>query len=297
MPEVWIKLGHAGTKRTLVGTVYREHTPWNTGDGSQKGQEVRLKRWLEARSEIWSGQEEAYLLGYINLDWLKREEAGYRSLKMMRNFCDELEGAGWVQLIEKPTHFSNSEKQGVSESLIDHLWTNLPAKVRKCGQEDTGASDHELVWANRMTRQLVEKVKMTEKHSLKNFRLEELLEKCREESWEFDRGGERTKEVLDNRVKILSEKIRNILESVAPMRKKRLENRGKPKWLSEQLEHKMRNRAKLRKKAKATKHMEDEMTARRVRNEVSREVKMAKREHFKKIFKTLKGTPQTAGRL
>ena len=63
MPEVWIKLGHAGTKRTLIGTVYREHTPWKTGDGSQKNQEVRWRKWLEARGEIWAGQQEAYLLG------------------------------------------------------------------------------------------------------------------------------------------------------------------------------------------------------------------------------------------
>ena len=26
IPEVLIKLGHAGTKHTFVGTVYREHT-------------------------------------------------------------------------------------------------------------------------------------------------------------------------------------------------------------------------------------------------------------------------------
>ena len=44
MPEVWIKLGNANTKRTLVGTVNREHTPWGTRDGSQKGQETWLKR-------------------------------------------------------------------------------------------------------------------------------------------------------------------------------------------------------------------------------------------------------------
>ena len=287
MPEVWIKLGHAGKKRTIVGTVYREHTPWNSGDGSQRGQEVRLKKWLEAREEIWSGQEEAYVLGDINLDWLKREEAGYGSIKMMRSLCNELQGAGWVQLIKKPTHFSNSEGRGVSESLIVHIWKNLPAKVETTGQEDTGVSDHELVWADRMTRKLVEKVKIAEKRSLKNFKLEELLERCRQESWEYTGGGNRTKEMLDSRVKILSEKIRNILESVAPMRKKRLENRGKPKWLPGQLEQKMKSRAKLRKKAKTTKNLEDEITARRVRNEATREVKSAKREHLKKNLENL----------
>ena len=294
MPEVWIKLGHAKTKRTLIGTVYREHTPWNTRDGSQKGQEVRLKRWLEARGEIWAGQQEAYVLGDINLDWLKRDEAGYRSMKMMRNLCDELQGAGWVQLIKKPTHFSNSEGRGASESLIDHVWTNLPAKVGAIGQEDTGTSDHELVWVDRMARQLVEKVKMTEKRSLKNFRLEDLVERCRQESWEYKGGGNRTPAMLDSRVSILTEKIRHILESVAPMRKKKLEQRGKPKWLTQQLELKMRSRAKLRKKAKSTKKMEDEMTARRVRNEVTREVKNAKREHLRKNLENLdKNSPDS----
>ena len=113
------------------------------------------------------------------------------------------------------------------------------------------------------------------------------MARCREESWEYNQGGNRTPEMLESRVRILSEKIRHVLESVAPMQKKKLEHQGKPKWLTLQLEQKMRTRAKLRKKAKATKQMEDEMTARRVRNEVTREVKMAKREHLRKNLENL----------
>ena len=111
MPEVWVKLGHAKTKRTLVGTVYREHTPWKTKDSSQKGQENRLKRWLETRREIWSGGEEAYLFGDINLDWLKREDRAYRSQKMMMNLCEELQDTGWVQLIQEPSQDPNGPGQ------------------------------------------------------------------------------------------------------------------------------------------------------------------------------------------
>ena len=127
MPEVWIRLGHSGTKRTLIGIVYREHTPWNTGEGSQKGQETRLKKWLEARRTIWTGNEETFLLGDINLDWLKKDDPGYRSVKMMKNWCEELLALGWVQLVKKATHFSNSAGR-VSESLIDHVWSNHTAK-------------------------------------------------------------------------------------------------------------------------------------------------------------------------
>ena len=287
MPEVWIKLGHARTKRTLVGTVYREHTPWGTKDGSQKGQELRLKKWLEARREIWAGTQEAYLLGDINLDWLKRKEKAYRSQKMMLNLCDELQGTGWVQLIQKATHFNNSTGREATSSLIDHIWTNLPSKVISCKQTELGTSDHELVWVDRMAKQLVEKVKITEKRSLKNFRIKDLEKKCWEENWDYIEGGERTKEMLEDRVKVLSEKIRNILETVAPMRKKKLVNRGKPRWLVEELEEKMKERARSRRKAKTSKLMEDELEARKVRNDVTKLVRKAKQDHLKKSLENL----------
>ena len=41
MPELWIRLGHKGTRRTLIGFIYREHSPWGIQQGSVKGQEGR----------------------------------------------------------------------------------------------------------------------------------------------------------------------------------------------------------------------------------------------------------------
>ena len=66
MPEVWLKLGHAGTRRTLVGFIYREHKPWKSRDDSVRGQEERLKVWLEARRPVWSGVEETFILGDLS---------------------------------------------------------------------------------------------------------------------------------------------------------------------------------------------------------------------------------------
>ena len=73
MPEIWIRLGHKGTKRTLVGFIYREHKPWGLGDASIGSQEKRLKTWIEARRPIWQGIEETYMMGDINIDWKKGE--------------------------------------------------------------------------------------------------------------------------------------------------------------------------------------------------------------------------------
>ena len=72
MPEIWIRLGHKGTKRTLVGFIYREHKPWGLGEASISSQEQRFKSWIEARRPIWQGTVETYMMGDINLDWAKR---------------------------------------------------------------------------------------------------------------------------------------------------------------------------------------------------------------------------------
>ena len=93
--------------------------------------------------------------------------------------------------------------------------------------------------------------------------------------------------MLENRVKSLSEKIRKVLDSVAPMRKKKLVHRGKPRWLQGELEDKMKHRAKTRRKAKASKFMVDELEARRMQNKVTKCVRKAKQEHLKKSLENL----------
>lgn len=77
MPELWLRLGHKGTQRILVGFVYREHTPWNSKENasSQKSQEHRLQKWLLARRSVWRGKEEVIMTGDINIDWLRMTDS------------------------------------------------------------------------------------------------------------------------------------------------------------------------------------------------------------------------------
>ena len=60
---------------------------------------------------------------------------------MLKNLCEELQNNGWAQLVKSITHQTNREGV-VSESLIDHIWTNTPQKVAKTGQEELAVSDH-----------------------------------------------------------------------------------------------------------------------------------------------------------
>ena len=148
MPEIWLKLGNSGTKRTLVGFVYREHKPWKSKDESVRGQEERLKLWLEARRPVWGGADEAFMLGDINLDWKRQGDPTYRNSKMLKSLEKELADLGWTQMVTRNTHYTN-RNGAVSESLIDHIWTNCPVKVRGYGQEEMATSDHQLVWVDR----------------------------------------------------------------------------------------------------------------------------------------------------
>ena len=128
MTELWLRLGHKGTRRALVSFIYREHKTWNRQDESVREQGNRLQKRLEARERVWMGTYEVFLLGDINLDLLRKDIRGYSYARMRKMLVDTLTGQGWVQLIKSHAH--NVNRAGVvSQSLIDHIWTNTPAKV------------------------------------------------------------------------------------------------------------------------------------------------------------------------
>ena len=287
MPEVWLRLGHQRTRRTLVGFVYREHTPVGTQDSSIRNQEVRLQKWLSAREAVWRSKDEVFMLGDINLDMMRIQGGNYYDKgKMLKRLVEELGSQSWVQLIKSCTHFWNRAGE-CGESLIDHIWTNTPSKVGGTGQVETGVSDHHLVWVERRAKNLVERVRRTEKRSMKNFSLEKLETLCRKESWKYLGVEVRNEEMLKNRVEQLEEKINRILEEVAPMRIKTMKFRGRPKWLSPGLVERMKERQRSRKKASRTKSIEDERVARQIRNEVSKEVKNAEKEYMRRKLENL----------
>ena len=73
LPDIWLRLGHTGTRRTFVCFIYREHKPWKSRDDSVRGQEERLNIWLEARKPVWGGQWRHTSLGTLILNGRGRE--------------------------------------------------------------------------------------------------------------------------------------------------------------------------------------------------------------------------------
>ena len=73
-------------------------------------------------------------------------------------------------------------------------------------------SDHQLVWVDRSSKNLVEKVKETEKRMMKNFNLEDLEELCRKELWTYRGEEPRNEKMLNERVETQEDKINGVLE-------------------------------------------------------------------------------------
>ena len=49
---------------------------------------------------MWTGREEAYMMGDLNLDWSRQGDSKYRGSKMLKNLSDELQTRGWAQLVK-----------------------------------------------------------------------------------------------------------------------------------------------------------------------------------------------------
>ena len=119
MPEVWLKAGHKGKKRSTYAFLYREWRRWKVPrpaqgvpdqEGSRQAQYQRLKEWLEARMSIMHTTKETHLLGDINIEvraGKERDEALYKLLQ------EHLIQNGYAQMITVATQ--EVEEVGVLE--------------------------------------------------------------------------------------------------------------------------------------------------------------------------------------
>ena len=134
---------------------------------------------------------------------------------------------------------------------------------------------------------LAERVRKTEKRSLKHFNLEDLERLCQKEDWLYRGTEQRTEEMLNTRVQFLEDKINIVLEQVAPIIVKKAKYRRRPKWVTQKLLSQMKEQVQSRQKANKSKNEEDEIQARKIRSEVANKIKDAEKDYIKKKLEKL----------
>ena len=282
IPEVWLKAGHKGKKRSTYAFIYREWRRWKIPrpgqglpdhEGSRQAQHQRLKDWLEARDTLIQTRNETHILGDINIEGREgkeRDEALYSLLK------EHLVENGYAQMITTATRYASQ-----SDSCIDHIWSNTTEKLEEVGVLECAASDHFPIYLVRKLKVKIDRVRQAEKRMWSKFDEKDLARHCSETNWRFEGLITGDKLELNERVDHLQEKMKRCIDKVAPMTVKNLEHR-RPSWLTPELCTIRRIRDEQRAKARATGEKCDWEQARKTRNTVNRLMKKAAKTHLKK---------------
>ena len=118
---------------------------------------------------------------------------------------------GFLQLVSQPTRYW----PGQNPSGLDHFYSNRPHKIVDLKTSFIGCSDHKLVSATRVSKSVVSQTRIIKKRIYKNFNPNVFLEAIRKEKW-WDIY---TSEDLDSCFQLFTNKINNILNVMAPIKK------------------------------------------------------------------------------
>ena len=171
---------------------------------------------------------------------------------------------GVTQLVTGPTrHFPGQVSSG-----LDHYYSNRPDKMSAVQSYHCGGSDHMLILGVRHSKSFQSRPKYIRKRSYKNFDPEIFRSQVQKISWlDLYLCSD-----VDNAVDILSEKITNILDVMAPIKAFQVRTKFAP-WLSEETVEMMKVRDSLHKTASETNSRNDWKEFKLVRNKINNKLK------------------------
>ena len=278
-PETWIELGEKGKQKILLCSMYREFKHWGEeGTVSDKEGERRLKEWFKRIEGTLESDKEIWIIGDWNADMNRRNDKTYSRRKIATLIKEEMEGRGFTQLIGEGTH-----EQGGKLSCIDLIFTNRPKKITNWGTRVTGGG-HSMVHATRQSKYRRRKTQVR-RRMWKNFTIENLKEETIKVNWEEKIRKTDTKENLDTEVWELEEKIREVIEAVAPIRVIKDDPEYMGDWFTDDLKKRRKERddEKIRMIVRGKQTTEEEKKEwRKKRNKLGMEIKKAKKAAMKK---------------
>ena len=138
--SIWLKLIKKGPKKSIIGGTYREHRYLHQNDDSSAAPAAQVARWNKTVAQ-WleaSRDSDCTLLGDCNIDILKWQNPDPHLGKLINILENKIITQGFTQLIHSPTRFW----PGCPSSIIDHIWTNCPLKIRNHRNISRSSSDH-----------------------------------------------------------------------------------------------------------------------------------------------------------
>ena len=275
--SIWLEVGLKRQKKILVANVYRDWQYLHQENNSSKCISEQLVRWssfLDQWEMAVLENRETLVLGDVNIDFLQwsttsqpSSDQNNRLKPLVTQLLDRIIPHGFIQVITEPTHTWPGQKP----SGLDHIYTNHPGKLSGVRADYNGTSDHKLITAIRNSKDPVSRPRIVRKRCYKNFDPCKFLEAVRNISWwEIY-----SCEDLDTAVQLFTNKLNNILNVMAPVKKIQVRTKYAP-LISDNTKLKIKNRKQAHKIASETGRTEDWNHYKSLRNSVTNTLKKEK---------------------
>ena len=222
---IWLSLKRKGQKRINLGGIYREHRLLFQPDDISASDQAQISRW-DIITNNWTkagNRTQCFLLGDLNLDYMRWTDPDPSHVTMVDMIKNKLETKGFSQHIKGPTHFWPNRQ----DSLIDHVWANSPELIISVRNITNSIADHNVIELNVCLKGKCNTSKEIIRRVRTNFNLANYRRKISSINWEpFYSLTD-----VNLAYNFFHEKVVNILEEEAPMKKIQLNKKHKS-WLS-----------------------------------------------------------------
>ena len=127
----------------------------------------------------WSGGNNGLIIGDLNLDHATWNQPDPGHLRMVERTKLEVETIGFVQLIRNVTR----SWPNVDDSLVDHIWTNVPDRVIGHSNEVRAGSDHNAISTVIRTKDRNVQRQEVLKRSTKQMNVQRVKDRVRSIDW------------------------------------------------------------------------------------------------------------------
>ena len=262
----------------MIGAIYREQhllrvgTPNNTDDPRE--QERRWRTVLEQWKRASKGNE-CYIVGDLNLDFLKWDDPEARNKKMVESTKLEVETAGFFQLVEGHTRTWKDQ----DDSCLDHIWANNPGKILQIRNVVRAISDHNVVETTVRIRGKLGETQEIQKRKRNHFNENRFKEDIARIDWEEMYATED----INVAYEIFEKKVEKCIEKEAPM--KIIQPRKDFKdWMDDETREMVRDRDAAREKARVSRLDEDWKNFKIIRNKCTLAIRNRKKKQLAEVY-------------
>lgn len=251
----WLKINQPNMRKIIICNCYRPPT------GSV---EIFIDYLNDKINSIVDGTNyDIFVMGDMNIDYLKESSPARRSLKNLERLC------GLTQIIKQPTRYSTRS------SLLDLIFTNSNY-ILKSGVIDLNLSDHECVFVIRKKEYNIKKTTTKfDGRSYKHYNVNLFQSNLKHDDWTTFYNTSNP----DNCWDIMYNKIINHISTMCPVRHFKVKEREVP-WITNELIELINDKDRALSKAKKSNKTEDWKKARKLRNDANKATKIAKAKYI-----------------